>query len=317
MSTISTAGLHGEAFPDSTAGLSGWKSAAGHIAAILTALVMIAPGLAKLLLPFTVQTMFEQLLIPTSLSMAAVLAIGTAELFAGLLVLIPRYRRMGALFTAALLVIYMIYIGGRYQALVGRDCSCFPWLKRSVNLWFFPEDGALLAIALLAAWWSPKAKLSLKVPALLAALSLVFAGGAFAYANAHQGGIQVPAQITVDGKPFNLHDGRVFLFFYDPLCSHCDEASRHMATYKWASDVTIIGLPTNDPQYAASFVRDTKINARTSLDSKELRKLFIFTSPPYGVALKNGRVVNGAAGIVTHFDEPEPQPSLKQLGFVE
>ncbi len=128
----------------------------------------------------------------------------------------------------------------------------------------------------------------------------------------HQSGIQVPETITVDGKPFNIRQGNIFLFFYDPACSHCEEAARHMATYGWKSDVTVIGLPTNDPQWAASFLHDTKLVAKTSTDSALLRKLFVFTSPPYGVVLDNGRVKS----ILTHFDAPEPQPSLQQSGFV-
>ena len=45
----------------------------------------------------------------------------------------PRYRRWGAWLIALMLVAFMGYIGLRYQALVGRDCSCFPWLKRAVT----------------------------------------------------------------------------------------------------------------------------------------------------------------------------------------
>ncbi len=76
--------------------------------------------------------------------MPLVILLGIAEALGGLLVLIPRYRRWGAWLIAALLVAFMGYIGLRYQALVGRDCSCFPWLKRAVNPAFFPEDGAIL-----------------------------------------------------------------------------------------------------------------------------------------------------------------------------
>ncbi len=75
----------------------------------------------------------------------------------------------------------------------------------------------------------------------------------------------------------------------------------------------MIGLPTNDPQWAASFLHDTKLVAQTSTDSALLRKLFVFTSPPYGVVLDRGRVKS----ILTHFDAPEPQPSLQQAGFID
>src|SRR5262249_759460 len=157
----------------------------------------------------------------------------------------------------------------------------FPWLKRSVNPWFFPEDAALMAIALLAVWWSQKPALQLRIPARLLAASVVFAGASLAYNAAHQSGIQVPQTITVDGQPFNLHEGNIFLYFYDPHCSHCTEAAEHMAKYHWKSDVKIIGLPTDDPDAVPAFLGFTKLAARTSLDTEALRKLFVFTSPPY------------------------------------
>jgi hypothetical protein len=86
-----------------------------------------------------------------------------------------------------------------------------------------------------------------------------------------------------------------------------------MSTYGWKKDVTVIGLPTNDPLLAASFLDYTKLVAKTSTDSALLRKLFVFTSPPYAVVLESGRVKS----ILTHFDAPEPQPSLEQAGFID
>ncbi len=148
---------------------------------------------------------------------------------------------------------------------------------------------------------------------MVLAAAAVLSGSAYAYNLAHQSGIQVPPTITVDGQPYNIHQGHILLWFYDPSCSHCQEAAEHMSTYTWKKDVTVISLPTNDPQWAASFLHDTKLVAKTSTDSVLLRKLFTFTSPPYGVVLDNGRVKS----ILTHFDNPEPKTSLEQAGFVE
>lgn len=284
----------------------------GHIAAVAVAIIFLATGIAKIIVPFQVQTMFEQLLVPVWASMPLVILLGIGEALGGLLVLMPRYRRWGAWLIALMLVAFMGYIGLRYQALVGRDCSCFPWLKRAVTPALFVEDGAMLAAALVAGWFSRK-PVGLRFPVIALVAISVFAGASFGYNTMHQSGIQVPETITVDGQPFNLRQGHVFLYFYDPSCSHCEEAARHMSTYNWKKDVTVIGLPTNDPQWAASFLHDTKFVAKTSTDSALLRKLFVFTSPPYGVALDNGRVKS----ILTHFDEPEPLPSLQQVGFVD
>jgi len=299
-------------FGDRSLDLPAWKNVVSHIAAVLVAVIFLAAGIFKMTMPYQVQTMFEQLLVPVWASMPLVILLAIGEALGGLLVLIPRYRRLGAWLIVALLVAFMGYIGLRYQALVGRDCSCFPWLKRAVNPALFLEDGAMLVAALVAAWFSRKPS-SLRFPIIALVAITVLAGAGLGYNTMHQSGIQVPETITVDGKPFNIRQGNVFLFFYDPACSHCEEAARHMATYSWKKDVTVIGLPTNDPQWAASFLHDTKLVAKTSTDSALLRKLFVFTSPPYAVTLQNGRVKS----ILTHFDAPEPQPSLQQAGFID
>jgi uncharacterized membrane protein YphA (DoxX/SURF4 family) len=299
-------------FGDRSMYLPAWKTIVGHVAAAAIAIIFLATGIAKLVVPFLVQTMFEQLLVPTWGSMPLVILLGIAETLGGLLVLMPRYRRWGAWLIALMLVAFMGYIGLRYQSLVGRDCSCFPWLKRTVTPALFAEDGTMLVAALAAAWFSRKPT-SLRFPVIALVVVAAFAGASFGYNTVHQSGIQVPETITVDGQPFNIRQGHIFLFFYDPACSHCEEAARHMSTYGWKKDVTVIGLPTNDPQWAASFLHDTKLVAKTSTDSALLRKLFVFTSPPYGVVLDRGRVKNA----LTHFDAPEPQPSLQQVGFVD
>jgi uncharacterized membrane protein YphA (DoxX/SURF4 family) len=289
-----------------------WKSILGHIAAVLVAIIFLGAGLAKMFMPFQFQTLMEQLLVPTWGSLPLVVTLGILETTAGVLVLIPRYRRIGAMMITALLVIFIGYIGIRYGALVGRDCSCFPWLKRAVNPAFFAEDGAML-VGSLVAWWLSRKGPSLRIPLSTLAGIAVLSAASFGYNTMHQSGIQVPETIAVDGKPYNLHQGRVFMFFYDPSCQHCDQAARHMATYKWKSDVTVIGLPTVNPQWAGSFLHDTKLVAKTSLDTVEMRKLFTFVDPPYGVAIDHGRV----KGVVTHYDPPEPEGGLRELGLIE
>jgi len=307
MSATTTANLG-----ESSREMPAWKNIASHVAAVSVAIIFIATGIAKMAVPYQVQTMFEQLLVPVWASLPLVIVLAIGEALGGLLVLMPRYRRWGAWLIVAMLVAFMGYIGLRYQALVGRDCSCFPWLKRAVTPALFVEDGAMLAAALIAAWFSRKPG-SLRFPIIALVAISALAGAGLAYNTMHQSGIQVPETIMVDGKPFKIRQGHIFLFFYDPHCSHCEEAAQHMSTYGWKKDVTVIALPTIDPLLAASFLDYTKLVAKTSTDSALLRKLFVFTSPPYGVVLDRGRVKS----IVTHFDAPEPLPSLQQAGFVE
>ena len=224
-------------FSDRSLVLPAWKNVVGTIAAVCVAIIFLVTGIFKMVMPYQVQTMFEQLLVPVWASMPLVIILAIGEALGGLLVLMPRYRRWGAWLIAALLVAFIGYIGLRYQALVGRDCSCFPWLKRAVNPAFFPEDGAMLAAALIAAWFSRKPA-NLRFPIIALVAITVMASVGLGYNTIHQSGIQVPETITVDGKPFNIRQGHIFLFFYDPHCSHCEEAARHMATYSWKSGMS-------------------------------------------------------------------------------
>ncbi len=307
MSASHTAGLQ-----ESTFEMPAWKSIVSHIAAVLVAIIFIGAGVGKITIPYQVQQMFEQLQVPSWGSLPLIFVLGIVETFAGILILIPRYRRWGALIISALLVIFMGYIGYRYQALVGKDCSCFPWLKRAVNPAFFAEDAAMLVAALAALFLSRK-PFGMRLPIATLATVAVVSGASLGYNMVHQSGIQVPETITVDGKPYNLHQGRIFLWFFDPQCSHCEDAAKHMSTYKWKSDVTVISFPTQQPQWAEGFLHDTKFVAKVSNDTEQMRKLFVFNYPPYGAFIVNGRV----KGIVSHYDEPQPEAELRELGLIE
>src|SRR5438105_4709502 len=82
-------------FGDRSLALPAWKTVISHIAAASVAIIFLASGIAKLVVPFLVQTMFEQFLVPTWGSMPLVILLGIAETLGGLLVLMPRYRRWG------------------------------------------------------------------------------------------------------------------------------------------------------------------------------------------------------------------------------
>jgi uncharacterized membrane protein YphA (DoxX/SURF4 family) len=297
---------------DTTFEMAAWKKIASHIGAVLVAIIFLAAGLAKMTMPFQFQQMMEQLKVPSWGSLALVITLGIVETTGGLLVLIPKYRRTGAWIIVGLLVIFMGYIGINYQALVGQDCSCFPWLKRAVNPAFFAEDGAMLVAALVAAWFSQKSA-GLKVPAIALVAAVVLSTASFGYVNMHQSGIQVPETVTVDGKPYNLHQGHIFVWFFDPQCSHCEDAAKHMSTYKWKGDVTVVSFPTQQPQWAEGFLHDTKFVAKVGKETDVLRKLFVFNYPPYGVVLDNGRV----KGIVQSYEAPQPEADLRKFGLIE
>jgi uncharacterized membrane protein YphA (DoxX/SURF4 family) len=288
-----------------------WKRIPNHIAAAAVAVLFLTAGIWKMTDPFTWSRMVEDLRVPYQFSLPLTLLLAVAETLAGALVLIPKFRRWGAALAALLLVVFMIYIGANYSTLLGKDCSCFPWVKRTVGPGFFIGDAAMLLAAIVAAWWSRPPHGVRQAAAVLALVAVATASG-FGIATARLSGTKAPEMITVEGKPFSLQHGRVFLFFYDPQCGHCDAAARHMSKYHWKDDVTVIGIPTQQQQWAASFLTDTGLKAKTSLDLDLLKKTFPFGDPPYGVLLENGR----ERAPVPHYDEPEPSETLKKLGLI-
>jgi hypothetical protein len=106
-------------------------------------------------------------------------------------------------------------------------------------------------------------------------------------ANGHVVG---PEFVMVNSQPENIRTGKVVLYFFDPECSHCLEVARNMGQWRWKR-TRVIAVPTSQPQFAQSFLRDARLDAAISADAAKLRQIFRFTDPPYAVALRNGEVV--------------------------
>jgi hypothetical protein len=224
------------------------------------------------------------------------------------LLLFPAWRRWGAWLSGGLLAVFMAYIGYHYRALTGEECSCFPWLQRAVGPMFFVQDGALMALAFLAGRWSePSRRLR---PALATLVAVSFAAGTtFALGRTEAAGVVEPEVVTVDGKPFSLRQGKVFLYFFNPSCRHCFEAAQAMSKLTW--DATVLAVPTQDPDLGPGFLQDTGLQAKLSADVKPLREAFPFQDVPYGVALDHGQLREK----VVFFEEPEFSKTLRRLRF--
>jgi hypothetical protein len=205
----------------------------------------------------------------------------------------------------------MVYIGWNYSSLVGKECSCFPWIKRAVGPGFFVGDAVMLVLAALAGLWSGPAR-GLKPAALILTAIAVFVGASYGITMAQQGGVAAPPSVAVDGKPYDLTGGRVFLYFFDPQCMHCFEAAKRMKEYKW-KDVRVLTIPTREAQFAPQFLRDTGLQAPLTGEVDALRTKFQFQDPPYGVLLENGRQREA----FLYFDEAQPHTRLKELAAIE
>ncbi len=287
-----------------------WKTIASTLAAVLLGILFFVSGSWKLTDPFTWSQALTEFKVPSSLAMPGTLGFGIAEAFGAVLILVPRFRRWGALLIALLLIAFMGYFAINYATLAGKDCSCFPLVKRTVGPGFFIGDGVMLALAAMVWAWSRRSS-HMRAAVVVLAVVTVFAGVSLGVNINENSGIHAPATITVDGKPFSLHEGHIFVFFYDPECMHCDAAARRMSKLNW-KDTKVVGIPTRMPQFAASFLHDTGLKAGTSNDLKLMRDTFKFVDPPYGVALDKGKQI----AVVANFEESEPAKTLREIGYI-
>ncbi len=290
---------------------AGWQTVVNWVAAVLLGLLFLVSGVWKITDPQAAAMRMAQARVPESLSLAAALGFGIAETVAGALLLAPRFRRWGAALAALLLMAFIAYVAVEYGALRGADCSCFPWLKRVVGPMFFVGDVSMLALAWLAALWTrpPDGR---RGAAIIAGAVIVFAFVCYGVGEARQTGVRAPAAVTVAGQPYSLEHGRVFLFFFDPMCMKCFADAKAMSQLHWGA-TRLVAIPVEQPQWAAQFLVDTGLRAVVTTDFEKLKQVFHYTTYPYGVAVENGR----EKAAIANFDEPEPEATLRRLGFTE
>lgn len=288
-----------------------WMSYISVTSALLIALVMLVAGIWKTTDPLAAATRLHQALVPASLSLPGAILLGIGETFAGVLLLVPRFRRWGAWLSVLLLIAFLGYIGYFYDRLHGAECNCFPWIERAVGPAFFIGDTIMLILAVLAGLWAPPAR-SLRSAALVLAAVAVFAGVSYGVAVTQQSGGEIQESIVVAGEPFPLDSGRVLLYFFDPECSSCFFAARDLSGYTW-NDVKIVAIPTVNPQWGQQFLGDSGLEAPLSSDIDKLRGMFSFGDPPFAVAIDNGR----QAATIGIFEEPGLHSQLAEIGFVE
>lgn len=290
-----------------------WKLRIAAVAAVLLGIVYLVSGAWKVFQPFQSGELLEQAQVPAGLGVLGASTLGTLELFAAALLFVPRFRRWGGLFGSALMLFFIGWIGYYYHVLVGHECSCFPIVKRTVGPGFFIGDGVFLLFGILAFLWSPLVTKARGAAVLFVSL-VVLSGASFAVNAAIRRNVQVPNPVVVNGRPVDLTHGKVFLYFYNPECMHCIDAAKFMSKLNWGN-TELVGIPTNDPQFAKDFLGDTHLKADTSLELGKLKKAFPFVDPPFGVALDNGRVKESFGQ--AQFTEPLPAPDLKKFGFVQ
>ena len=292
-------------------GLPGWKSALSWAAAAVLSVLFLSSGLWKITDPQGWAVRLAQAKVPESLSLAGALLVGIAETVGAVLILLPRFRRWGAMIAGGLLLLFLIYFAINYHTLQGQDCSCFPWLKRVVGPGFFIGDGAMLMLAAFAGAWSQRPA-GLRTASLIVGAVAVFALVSYGVNEVRQTGTKAPATITVNEQPYSLARGKILLFFFNPECTHCLDAAKRMSQYHWG-DTKVVGIPVEQKQFAPQFLTETGLQAGISPDFDQLKSTFGYTAYPFGVALENGR----EKAAITRFEGNEPEATLKQLGLVK
>lgn len=291
----------------------GWQTALSWVSAILISIIFLVAGIWKATDPAGAAVKLAQARVPEFLSLPGAIGFGIAETFAGVLLLMPQFRRWGAIITSLLLVAFMIFIGIHYTELQGAECSCFPWIKRAVGPGFFIGDGIMLALAIAAGWWGRRSE-GLRGAGLILGAVVVFAAVSYGISATRHSGTKAPDMIAnEDGSQISLKEGKVLVYFFNPQCIHCLEAGRRMATYNWGS-TRFVGVATENPQFGGWFLGKAGLTGKGPLskDLDVLRKLFPFDLPPAAVALEDGY----QKAMLLQFADKEPAATLKKLGFI-
>lgn len=287
------------------------KAVTGGVAAVLLAILFCVSGVWKLVSLYEWSQAMGQFQVPSDIKLPFTILVGVSEMLGAALIVVPRFRRWGSWIIGLLLIAFMGYIGWKYKILVGKDCSCFPLVKRTVGPAFFVADSVMFLLAVIAGVLAPK-PWGLRGALVIAGAIAVFAGVSYGINANLNSGLKAPDSITVDGKPYSIEGGNIFLFFFDPECMTCFGAAQRMSKMNW-KDTKVIVIPTTVPQFASGFLHDAGLQAGISLDKELLTKTFKFISPPYGVALHFGR----QRAFIDKFDPDEPAKTLRSIGFIQ
>jgi len=148
------------------------------------------------------------------------------------------------------------------------------------------------------------------VAVILGAVS-VFAVVSYGVDFVRQSGAKAPETITVDGKPYEIGTGKVFVYFFNPACSHCADAAKRLAQLDWG-ETRVVATPVELQQFGRQFLDETGLKAVISSDFETLKAAFHYSAYPYGVAVVDGR----QQAALTKFEGEEPAATLRRVGLV-
>src|SRR4051794_39199990 len=94
--------------------LPAWKTVVSVVSAVLLAIFFIGAGGWKVTEPFDAASRMVQAKVPGQLALPTAVVMGIVEIFSGVLLLIPRFRRWGAWLTGLMLLAFMAWFGFYY-----------------------------------------------------------------------------------------------------------------------------------------------------------------------------------------------------------
>src|ERR1039457_4372965 len=125
------------------------KAVTGGVAAVLLAILFCVSGVWKLVSLYEWSQAMGQFQVPSDIKLPFTILVGVSEMLGAALIVVPRFRRWGSWIIGLLLIAFMGYIGWKYKILVGKDCSCFPLVKRTVGPAFFVADSVMFLLAVI------------------------------------------------------------------------------------------------------------------------------------------------------------------------
>src|SRR3982074_2835505 len=88
---------------DRSIDIPSWKTVVNHAAALVVAFLFLCAGVYKAIDPYKFATLAKNLLVPMDLTLPLAIGLAVAETTAGVLILVPRFRRWGAILARLLL----------------------------------------------------------------------------------------------------------------------------------------------------------------------------------------------------------------------
>ncbi len=282
--------------------------------------IFIVAGVWKLSAPALAGIRLVEVGVPSAWGLPLAVLLGSFEVFSGVLLLWPRYRRWGALLVAVMLGIFMAYMGARYTTLKGTACGCLPGRSKGLGVGFFIEDGLMLAAAVavfvLARPAAERARAWLLKPAIALALILAAAiGWAAVERTVLAGGSSLTINVMDRSRrtaPMQLAPrSATLIYFFNAQCLDCKHASAEIARLRFS--VPLIAVPDAQPETGYEYLDNAGIkNVLVSTDYFNLSSRLHLNRVPALYVVRGG----APQTVIVDFERQRFENTLREFGLL-